>query len=133
MYEDDVVELAIEADSVRQQMADGALSVDAGDRAALSSVRRMCSLGYSAAAPENFDEYLALDLRRAARCSGHDPAQKPVGTVIRHAAELVESGRNPHAVLNALTPLVELATVEKPAAGAGPDPREVPAPLDEPG
>ncbi|NJQ05431.1 hypothetical protein [Streptomyces lonarensis] len=133
MYEDDVVELAIEADSVRQQMADGNLAVDAGDRAALTSIQRMCTLGYSAAAPENFDEYLALDLRRAARCSGHDPAQKPVGTVIRHAAELVEAGCNPHTVLNALAPLVEPATVEEQAAADATAPREAPAPLDEAG
>ncbi|NJP65928.1 hypothetical protein [Streptomyces spiramenti] len=132
MYEDDVVELATEADSVRRQMIDGNLTVDAGDRAALTSVQRMCTLGYSAAAPENFDEYLALDLRRAARCSGHDPAQKPVGTVIRHAAELVEAGRNPHTVLSALASLVEpLAVDQRPDAGV-PEPREERTPLDEP-
>ncbi|NJP65168.1 hypothetical protein [Streptomyces spiramenti] len=108
--DDDVAVLALEAGSVRMQMTAGGLTADAGDAVALRSVRRACATARrTPALHEQFGEYLALELRLAARCSGPDPARRPVGTVVRHAAELIEAGRNLHTVLHALAPLVELA------------------------
>ncbi|NJQ15532.1 hypothetical protein [Streptomyces bohaiensis] len=103
----DVTSLALAARSVHRQLTAGDLTAAPGDAVALRSVRRIfATTGRPAVLPDQSREYVALELRRAAGWSGPCPAGRPVGTVVRHAAELIEAGRNLHTVLQALAPLV---------------------------